>query len=72
MIEVDPSVQRDCLSAARIVTAGSEQCSAQMGYSSFGSVESPLCFDRIQCWKAAAAEHWVVRKCRERLDLVDQ
>ena len=72
MVEVDPGVQRDCLSVARIVTAGSERCSAQMGYSSFGSGESPLCFDRIQCLKAAAAEYWVVRKCRERLDLFDQ
>ena len=48
MVEVDPSVQRDRVSVERIVTAGSEQCSARMGYSSFGSGKSPLCFDRIQ------------------------
>ena len=57
MVEVDPGVQRDRLSVARIVTAGSERCSAQTGYSSFGSGEFPLCFDQIQCLKAAAAEH---------------
>ena len=57
MVEVDPSVQRDYLSVAQIVTAGIEQCSAQMGYSSFGSGKSPLCFDRIRCLKGAVAEH---------------
>ena len=71
MVEADPSVQRDWLLVAQIVTAGSERCSAQMGYSSFGSGESPLCFDRIQCLKAAA-EHWVVRRSRDQLDLADQ
>ena len=47
MVEVDLNVQRGWSSVARIVTAGSERCSAQMGYSSSGCGTSPLRFDRM-------------------------
>ena len=38
MVEVDPSAQRDWLWVARIVTAGTERCSAQTDYLSFDFV----------------------------------
>lgn len=83
MVAVGPSVQKDWLLVAQIVTAGIERCSVQMDYWSFGFVESrgaqiclcwavepfALCFDQMHCLKVAA-EHLVARICQQWLDLI--